>query len=46
MNSIIGWIALGLAVLLVIWVATSGNGAQAACEQTHSRDVCFMTLNP
>lgn len=47
MNSTIGWIALGVAVLLVLWALTAdGRQAMETCQQTHSTDVCWVSLNP
>lgn len=46
MNSTIGWIALGGALVLVLWIMLGNWDAQATCEQTHSRDTCFLALNP
>lgn len=47
MNSTIGWIALGAAVLLVLWVMGADHTrSMEVCEQTHSRDVCWVSLNP
>lgn len=47
MNKIIGWLALGGAVLLVLWImAADHSRSMALCEKTHSRDTCFTQLNP
>lgn len=45
MSKIIGWLALGGAVLLILWVmGVDHSRSMERCEQTHSRDTCLYTL--
>lgn len=47
MNKIIEWLALGGAVLLVLWiVGVDHTRSMEQCEKTNSRDTCFLALNP
>lgn len=45
MSKVTGWLALGGAVLLILWVMAADNSrSMELCEQTHSRDTCLYTL--
>lgn len=45
MEKTLGWLALGGAVLLILWIMAADNKrAVERCEQTHSRDTCLYTL--
>lgn len=45
MNQMLGWIALGGAVLLILWIMGADHSrSMEQCEQTHSRDTCLYTL--
>ena len=47
MNKTIGWIVLGAALLLVLWVMGADHSrSMEQCEKSHSKDTCWVSLNP
>lgn len=45
MVKMLGWLALGGAVLLVLWImAADHSRSMEVCEETHSRDTCLYAL--
>ena len=45
MSKIIGWSALGGAVLMILWIMGADHSRSLErCEQTHSRDTCLYSL--
>ena len=47
MSKSLGWLALGAAVALVLWImAADHSQSMERCQAVASFDTCFSTLNP